>query len=150
MQRAWFSVFLLLGGLLLAVAQATPPASAEKEVLAAEEARVRAVVAADTAALEGLLADELSYTHSTGWVETKTQFLTSIRTGSLKYEEMKHSETSVRVYGLAAVLTGRSAVRVRSPRSPGAVTEMNIRFTTVYVRRDGRWLQAAWHSTRIP
>jgi ketosteroid isomerase-like protein len=135
-------------GVALVAAGKNPGASAAEEVQAVERERVGALVAADVAALERLLGDDLTYTHSTGWVETKAQHLESVRTGALKYEKMEHSGVQARVYGAAAVLTGRSDVRVRSPR--GGIIEMQIRFTGVYVKRAGRWQLVAWQSTRIP
>jgi ketosteroid isomerase-like protein len=144
--RSWLGTSLLVFA-LLASAQTKSNHTAEG-VGAAEQERVRAVIAADTTALSRLLGDDLTYTHSTAWVETKAQFLESVRSGALKYEKMEHSDVQVRVYGDAAVLTGRSDVRVHSPRS--GLLQMQIRFTAVYVKRAGRWQMVAWQSTRIP
>ena len=125
------------------------PGRAEQEVLQAESERVRAAIARDTAALDRLLADDLTYAHSTGSVDPKAQFIESIRTGSLQYISMELSEQAVRVYRDTAVLTGRSAVQVKSTRSGGEVQHFEIRFLTVYVKQGGRWQQVAWQSARI-
>lgn len=141
-------IFVALGLSALALSAAPQRDKAPEDAQAVEKERVRAVIAADTAALGRLLGNDLTYTHSTAWTETKAQFLESIRTGALKYEKMDHSEVQERVYGAAAVLTGRSDVRAHSPRS--GLIEMQIRFTAVYVKRAGRWQMVAWQSTRIP
>lgn len=126
------------------------PGRAEQEVMQAEAERVRAAIARDTAALDRLLAEDLTYAHSTGSVDTKAQFIESIRSGTLKYISMEHSEQAARVFGNTAVLTGRSSVQVKSARSGGELQRFEIRFLTVYVKQDGRWRQVAWQSTRIP
>jgi ketosteroid isomerase-like protein len=146
--RKTYLIATALAVALLVSAQTKVAPAKDDDVRAVERERVRAVVAADTAALGRLLGNDLTYTHSTAWVETKAQFLESLRSGALKYEKMDHRDVQARVYGAAAVLIGLSDVRVHSPRA-GQV-EMQIRFTAVYVNRDGRWQMVAWQSTRVP
>ena len=54
-------------------------AGAEQAVLKADNARFDAMVKADGAALEKLLADELSYTHSNAQVQDKAAFIGEIK-----------------------------------------------------------------------
>ena len=60
----------------------TPPGS---RALEAQDARFSAMVAGDVARLSEMLDDSVTYHHSNGAVETKTQFLDAIRTGALRY-----------------------------------------------------------------
>lgn len=122
---------------------------AAEEVQATEKERVRALTGGDWAALERMLAEELTYTGSTASVATKAQFLDSLRSGALLYEKMEHSDVAVRVYGETAVVTGRSNVRARLPGAQQMI-EAQIRFTSVYAKLSGRWQQVAWQSTQIP
>lgn len=143
-RRALLAVILLVltgGG---AYAQAS---NAEADVRATDAQRFAAMVARDRPALERLLADDLSYTHSTGQVESKAQFLESIASGTLLYRAIEPEEVAVRVYGETAVVTGRAALRVENR---GQAMALPVRFTSVYVRKDGRWKLAAWQSTRLP
>jgi len=141
--------FLMLAAMGADLIQGSPPpATAEQEVLGVEQARVRAVLAADAAALEPLLANDLLYVHAGGWAQTRTEFLESIRKGELKYDSMQHHDVRGRVYGDAAVLTGRSAVGVRSARRQMQLLEMEILFTAVYAKIAGRWQLVVWQSTR--
>ena len=114
---------------------------AVKEVVRTEDNRVQAVLHADTATLGRLLADELVYTHSTGRVDTKTSFIQNIQSKELIYEKMEHADVNVRVYGGVALLTGRSAVRVRSARMPGQAQSFEIRFLNVYAKKNRAWQQ---------
>jgi ketosteroid isomerase-like protein len=129
------------------ISGATAPASAEQEVLRVEQARVRALLAGDAAALEPLLADELIFVHVSGWSQNKAEYVESIRRGELKYEVVEQSAVRVRVYGDAAVLTGRSAVKVRSERRQGQLLDVQALFTAVYAKTADRWQLAVWQST---
>lgn len=133
--------------LLILVSAPLPAATVEEEVRAAEARRFAAMVQVDAAALAGLLADDLTYTHSNGVVENKAQFLESLSSGRLRYLSIEPSEVVVRVYGDTAILTGRSTMKVKTGEQE---TTLPIRFTDVWVRQAGRWRMAAWQSTRIP
>lgn len=140
----------LLPPLLFAAALAVPcqaSTSAVQEVLQAEQARVAALVADDYAALDLLLADDMTYTHSNASVDTKSAFIESLTSRVLKYHSLDHSDQQVRLYGDTAILTGKTQVH---STHFGNEVHVNLRFTIVYVRRDGRWQMAAWHSARIP
>jgi ketosteroid isomerase-like protein len=117
------------------------------DVAAAEKKRFAAMIAGDVAILAPLLADDLTYTHSSGRVDTKAQFLDNLRSGQQKYFSIAPEDTAVRVYGDTAVSTGRSAMHVSAA---GQEMRFRIQFTDVWVRRDGRWQMVAWQSTRLP
>src|SRR5262245_45112446 len=53
--------------------------SLPQKILDLETRRIAAMVAKDIPALDSLLADNLSYTHSGGTTDTKASFLTLIR-----------------------------------------------------------------------
>jgi ketosteroid isomerase-like protein len=131
----------------LAVTASPVAAGSEEEVLAAEQARFEAMVRGDLAALGPMLSEDLVYTHSNGIAQSKSEFLEAIRAGHLKYETIDRQEARVRRYARVAVVTGRAAMRVVADGKPMAAS---MRFTDVYVERAGRWLLAAWQSTRIP
>lgn len=148
--RAVRSIFLLL--LIVSCAPAAlrrdaASSPAGQEVLQTQQRRFNAMVRNDLAELEGILAEDLSYTHTTGVSETKPAFLATLRSGALRYEQIEPDSVRVRVYGSTAVVTGRARMRVRSPAQTLAFA---IRFTEVYVRGEGRWRLAAWQSTRLP
>ena len=136
---------VLLAG--AARARAQDPAAAA-EVLKREDARVQAMLKADVAALEDVLADDLTYTHSNAKVETRREFIDEIRSGRLKYKSIEREGVAVRVYGDdAAIITGSARIQVRSG---DADLDVRLRFTDVYVKRGGTWRMVAWQSTRLP
>jgi ketosteroid isomerase-like protein len=121
--------------------------SAPDAVRAAEADRLRALVGGDYKALDLLLADDLTYTHTTAKVDTKTSYLEPLLAGRTRYQSLDPSDVQVRTYGSTAVITGvlRSVALVA-----GKESRTNMRFTSVWVERDGRWQMVAWQSTRLP
>ena len=110
-----------------------------------ERRRFDAMVAQDVAKLEPMLADELYYGHSTGQVETKPQFLETIRSGQFRYRAIEVKQLDVRLYDDVALLTGLVHVRVDVKGQP---LETDLRYSDAYVYRDGRWQLVAWQSVR--
>lgn len=121
-------------------------AKVEREIQKLEEHRFQAMIGVDLKTLDRLLADDLSYTHSSGKVDTKATFLAALRSGELKYESIRTEDIKARVYGNSAVVTGRGEIKVKSGNQE---LSFPIRFTDVYVKRAGRWVMVAWQSTRI-
>ena len=139
---AWVAIAILTA----AAAAAQAPADG---LGATHAARFAAMVAGDVEALEGMLADDLTYAHSDGRVESKEQFLASLAGGDLAYLAIaSEGESVIRRYGggEVGVITGPVRVRVRLGEREG---EMTLRTTSVYVRSDGRWQLAAWHSSVV-
>ena len=144
MRRAPLAVFAALVFLLLPLAAGAE--DARQEILAADARRFDAMIKVDQAALDGLLADDLTYTHSTGQAETKAQFLETLKTGKLSYLSAQPSDVAVRLYGETAVVTGRAEIKAVSG---GQELVLPLRFTEVWVKSGGGWKLAAWQSTRI-
>jgi ketosteroid isomerase-like protein len=142
-------VVILIGASTAGAQPAKPTAGAdpEQEVREVNDRRFAAMVRADTAELGRLLADDLTYTHSTGVVETKEQFLAAISSQATRYRSIEPSEVRLRVYGDAAVVTGKVAMQV-SIR--GQDLNFTARFTAVYARLGGAWKLVAWQTTRLP
>jgi len=119
----------------------------EEEVRELDSHRFDVLIRQDFNELERILADDLTYTHSIGWLENKAQYLETVRSGRLVYRAIEPTEdVKARVYGDTAVTTGRAAIKVGSADAP---TSLDVRYTTVYVKRDGRWQMVAWHATRL-
>jgi hypothetical protein len=137
---------------LLAISLATwagPLAGQEPstDVAAAERARFAAQMKRDTAALRTLLANDLVYIHSNALVESKEHFIETVATGRIVYEEIVPLEMSHRIFGTTAVGNGKVRVGVQMN---GQKLVVDLLFTTVQVRQNGRWELVAWQSTRVP
>jgi ketosteroid isomerase-like protein len=120
---------------------------AEHEIRQRETRRFEAIVQKDLAALDDILSDDLSYTHTTGTHETKTEFIGKLKSGQLKYESLTPEDIRVRVYGTTGVVTGVARVKVQVK---GEALRFRLRFTDVYVKKENRWQMVAWQATRLP
>ena len=122
-------------------------ASVEQSALEFQSSRFKAMVDADIDLLETYLADDLTYSHTTGWTETKTEFLRTVKSGKINYLAVEPRDVLVRIYGDMAVMTGLSEMR-------GAVDDRTVSFTIRFLdvsRRVGdAWELVAWQSVRMP
>src|SRR4029450_12284729 len=98
----------------------------------------------DCAGWGALIADDWSVTHIDAQVITKAEALEMCRTGPSVSSAV--DQLRVRVYGDTAIVTARNKATV-SGSTPQVVV---LRFTDVFVRREGRWVVGASHATRVP
>lgn len=124
-----------------------PDSATEAAVRAAEDARFKAQTTNDFDALARLLADDVTYTHSSAAVDTKATYIESMRSGRVKYESIEPRDVTVRMYGTTAVITGAGRFRVTAN---GAKLDNQLRYTDIWVLREGRWQMVAWQSTKLP
>ena len=94
--------------------------------------------------LEQLLADDLIVTMTDMSVLSKAQSIGLLRSGRLKFPRYETSDIRIRVYGDAAVVTGRLQ---RTRTVNGTNVDDDWRFTKVYIRRSGKWQVVAWHAS---
>jgi hypothetical protein len=120
--------------------------TAEDDVRRAEQARFTAMLQNDVAALDRLLAPELSYTHGDGRLVDKAAFIADLKTGDFKYVSIDARPSRVRVFGDMAVVTGSAGMSVVNK---GAPAQIRIAYTTTHLRRNGSWQMVAWHATRV-
>jgi uncharacterized protein (TIGR02246 family) len=120
---------------------------AEQEVLQAQAQRFKAMRAHDIQTLESMFADELTYTHASGAVDTRATYPGFLRTR--RYLDISTDNVKVNVYGNTAVITGglRMTVLNEGQKEPRT---LNLRSTEVYVKRNGRWLFAHFQATTAP
>ncbi len=117
------------------------------EVVAAEDARYAAQTHDDFAALDAMFADDLVYIHSSSLVDSKQSYIDSLRNGSVKYVTMKRSDVRVRLFGCVATMTALGNFDVRLNDKPLSV---EVRFHSVWARRDGKLQFISWQATRTP
>ena len=148
MSRRATSARALLVALLAAAAGASaqdPSGGADEraaEVLDLERRIEAAVLHADTAFLDGVLASDFTYTHGDGWitggavlgVDHRAEWLASL---DGRYSRREVDSQQVELHGDVAITMGR--VRARSGPSAGAPRSFSFWYVRVYALRDGRW-----------
>lgn len=116
--------------------------ASEADIRGYEERRFKAMVAADTAALDQLLDDNMVYTHSAGNVDTKASLVESITTRR-QYAGIEPSQQEFRLFGDTAVATGQARIELNGGRV------LTLRYTDVWVKRGDTWKMVAWQSTPL-
>ena len=152
MNRFAITVSLLTAWLWLSAAPtsalAAPAASRDADaVKSLDLKRFELAVAGDVDGLAKLLADDLTYTHSSGALDDKSKFLESLKSGKLKYTSIEPSDVQARAYGSTAVVIGQVKVALVSGGQP---KDMVLRFLDVWTKRAGKWQMVAWQSTKLP
>jgi ketosteroid isomerase-like protein len=129
--------------LSLVLAGALWPGDQADAVREAAAGWTQAAVKQDAAGLNRWLADDLTYSHSTGRTQNKAEYIAAVTKGPPNYESFTFSGTEVRLYGKVAVLTGYVDVKLVKRDS------FRVRTLQVYVENDGRWQMAAHQSARL-
>lgn len=124
-----------------------PAAKTGDAVKALDQKRFEAMTKNDLDTLGTLLADDLTYHHSSGAADSKAAYIETLRTGKTRYHTIEPSDVSVRVYGTTAIVTGTAKLSFTSNGQPVNAT---LRYTDVWVQRGNAWQMVAWQSTRLP
>lgn len=135
-------------GFTLQFARATAAEEGAATVLAAEDARFAAMIAGDAEAMRKSFADDLSYTHSSGRVESREQLIASIGNGAMRYHAITPAERQVVMLAAdAALVRGTGRFEVSAGSQP---LDLQIRYLAVYSREQGAWRLRSWQSLRLP
>jgi hypothetical protein len=136
-------------GLVVAVmmARGATAGDVETEIARLDAARRGAMVQADSTVLDALLAEGCVYTHSTGLVQTKAEFIAMLVSGDVDYVSFDVADEDVHPYAGTAVVTGRQVIELVVRGKP---VRSVSRFTVVWARITNDWECVAYQSTSIP
>ena len=124
----------------------TQAGSVEQELIKLETEWSNAWVKPDIAFLDQILADDWVFTDPDGNVLTKAQDIAAIKSGEYVFTSAVADEMKVRVYGNAAVVSGRFTAK---ETLKGKDVSGQVRFTDTFIKRAGRWQCVATHASRI-
>ena len=115
-------------------AQASRTTSGDSTLLASLDATIeRAVVQGDTAALDTLYATDFQFTHSTGMVDGRAEWLRRAVMRPPPFRSRTADSVAVELHGSMALTSGRLAVVPRS--APGYI----VRYVRLYAKQGARW-----------
>jgi ketosteroid isomerase-like protein len=142
------SVFVLV---LAVVVRAQTPAQTksggvEQELIKLENEWADAWVKSDVAFFDRIMADDYTWTSPWGQVSTKADNLALVKSGNDAITSWVLADMTARVYGDAAVVTGRDMIK---ETYKGEDVSSQNRWTHTWVKRAGRWQCAAAHSSEI-
>lgn len=139
-------MFSAVGHTLSAQAK-TIESAADEQVRAVERARGEALMHADTVVLGRMIAEEFVEISRLGQRRTRADNIRDIASGDLKLITVKYDSLTVRVYGDVALLMG---IADNTGTFRGFPFSGKIRYSRLFVRRDGRWQAVAMQQTSMP
>ena len=117
------------------------------DVLAAEDERYRAMVDGDLEVLDRLLADAVSYAHSSGVRDTKEQYVAKVRSGYYDYHRIDHPVERVDVLGDTAIVVGRMTADLTVDGTRKTIDNLAL---AVWTRTDAGWRLLGYAPTPLP
>jgi ketosteroid isomerase-like protein len=132
MQKLAALLVLMLAASLPAAAQSFDEAAVARTV----DAFSKAMIAADTAALDTLTADELNYGHSSPKLDTKASFIDSIRTRRSAFKTIDLTKQTVQVVGDLAIVRAHFSSDIEPEGKPGHV---ELEVLMIWQKRNGGW-----------
>ena len=96
---------------------------------------VKAILRADAATLDRIMADDFFLTYPLEG-DDKEQFIADVMSGDFKFQHFQREQLSVRVFGKAAVLTARDSA---TWLYHGRELTGQYKIISVFAERDGRW-----------
>jgi hypothetical protein len=127
---------LALGASPLSTVPSLAQSGDESAVMQGVEDLRKAMLDADRGRLEALVADELSYGHSSGTIQNKAQFVDAIVNKETLYKSITLTEPVVTIVGADAI--ARHTLVVESETAgKGATTKIGV--LQVWVKRGAHW-----------
>ena len=114
-------------------------------VMAAEQARCKALVAHDLTALRAIVAPDYQHVHGNGHVEDYAAYFKFLES-SVKYRNVDRENLTVRLYGVTAVMSG--VLKCTAVMGDKEIS-VSIMLLQVWVETDGRWRLAAYQGTSL-
>jgi len=128
-------------------ARAPKRENSHQEIDRLEDAWRDAILQANIAEMNTLLADDYTAITPNGTLQTKNDTLANLRSGRMHFTTLNVSDRKVRFYGNTAIVTSRA--QVLGTTGDGRVSGA-FRYTRVYVKdRQGRWKIVSFEASRI-
>ena len=131
--------YLAAAGTLAFAAMSLPGHAESADEAAVQKAidnLVKALVAADKAALEAVVSDQLSFGHSSARTETKAEFVKNILDKKPIYKSVTIEDSKISVAGNNAVARYTAAVEAEAG---GKEMSLKLSVMTVWVKDGGTW-----------
>ncbi len=119
-----------------------------KKLISIEKRRYDAMVHKDTALLKVLLADSLTFIHSSGVIDNKISFLKDIGSGRITYMFIIPEKLTATVDGNYAWIFGRANVRFKLAVMTTGIDQY-ISFVEVYRLDKNQWQMILCQNARI-
>ena len=104
------------------------------------------LIAKDSVTLSNLLADDVTYGHTNGMMQTRAQLIRDVVSGVQDYQSIEPADMIVRMFEHTAIVNMKSAVKMMFNDNP---LELNMNITLVWIKKDGEWKLEARQSVKL-
>ena len=119
----------------------------EKQITDRMETLRKTLITPDKAVLEDLVADELSYGHSTGVIEDKSAFVDALVNGKTVFTAVTLSDQTIKIAGNAAIVRHHMVADLNNNNKP---TKVDIIVLLVWQKQNGKWKLLARQAAKPP
>ena len=106
-----------------------------------------ALLSKDSVNLSALLADDVSYGHSSGIIQTKAQLIRDVMSGLQDYKSIEPSDMNIRVYDNAAVVVSKLKTNLIANGNP---MDLNLNVTFTWIKLNKEWKLVARQAVKLP
>ena len=137
----------LFGVVVAAHGPARAQSADERAVAQAVEALTKAMIDVDRARLEALVADQVSYGHSAGKIESKKEFIDSLVSRASAFRRIDLSDQTISLVDNEAIV--RHLFTGETVNPSGQVTPVRIGVLQVWQKQGGDWRLLARQAYRL-
>lgn len=119
----------------------------EKAVANAVEFMRKAMIDGNRAELTSLAADELSYCHSSGVLQNKSEFVEAIVSGKSDFVTIDLTDQSIKVVGDVAIVRHKLTAKTNDSGKPGNVV---LGIMLIFQKQKGEWKLLARQAFHYP
>lgn len=138
---------MLLGITAATYRPAQAQSAEERAVAEAVDGLTRAMLEVDRARLAALTADQLSYGHSSGRVESKAQFIDNLLSRANAFRSINLGDQTIRIAGDNAIV--RHLFTGETVNATGQVTPVRIGVLQIWQKQGGEWRLLARQAYRL-
>lgn len=106
----------------------------------------KAMIDGNRTELEAIASDKLSYGHSSGYVEGKTEFVDKIATGKSDFVTIELKDQTISVNGKAAVVRHKLNATTNDNGKPG---EVHLAILLVFQKENKQWKLLARQAVKV-
>ena len=137
-------LFILLIGLSPIFSFAQDNSPKQTEVMMRMLVLRNALINKDSIALDDVLANDVSYGHTSGLIQTKPQLIRSVMSKEQDYQNIIPSDMNIRIYDNTGVVTMKSSVIMNYQGKP---LNMDMYLTLVWIKKN-KWQLVARQSVK--
>ncbi len=119
----------------------------EKSVAAAVERLRVAMVDGNKSELENITADQLSYGHSSGHIDNKTEFVEKLVSGASDFVSIDQTAQTISINDKTAIVRHRLDAKTNDGGKPG---EAHLFVLLVWQKKHGNWKLLARQAVKVP